>query len=98
MLINLHFQLVQRISILFMPQKYQPDYKYLRHVPIKKVHLFTGIQLMCLIVLWVIKSIKKISIIFPLMVSIIIQMEYSSKRFKKKGSYQKILKIHRNLE
>ena len=41
-----------------MPAKYQPDYDYLRHVPIRRVHLFTAIQIICLIVLWVVKSVK----------------------------------------
>ena len=61
-------QIVNRILIWFMPQKYQPDYMYLRHVPTWRVHLFTAIQVLCLIVLWVIKSIKKTSITFPIMV------------------------------
>ena len=62
-------QLVDRIAIWFMPAKYQPDYMYLRHVRTKRVHLFTAIQLLCLTVLWAIKSYKKISIAFPIMVS-----------------------------
>ena len=37
-------QLMQRISIIIMPPKYQPDYIYLRHVPLRRVHLFTAIQ------------------------------------------------------
>ena len=37
-------QFIDRIFIMFMPQKYQPDYIYLRHVQLKKVHIFTGIQ------------------------------------------------------
>ena len=53
-----------------MPPKYQPDYTYLRHVPLKRVHLFTAIQFMCLAILWVIKTIKSISIVFPLMVNL----------------------------
>ena len=53
-----------------MPAKYQPDYGYLRHVPIKRVHLFTAIQVVCLILLWIVKTIKIISIAFPLMVGI----------------------------
>jgi len=65
------FQFVQRVLIMFMPPKYQPDYMYLRHVPLRRVHLFTTIQIVCLIGLWVIKTIKQISIIFPLMVCII---------------------------
>lgn len=61
-------QLVQRIVIVFMPAKYQPDYPFLEHVPLRRVHFFTVIQVLCLAVLWVIKSINEISIIFPLMV------------------------------
>lgn len=34
-----------------------------------KVHIFTLIQLACLIMLWLIKSFKSTSILFPLMVS-----------------------------
>ena len=37
-------QFIDRIFIMFMPQKYQPDYIYLRHVQLKKVHIFTAIQ------------------------------------------------------
>ena len=61
-------QLIQRLFIIFMPPKYQPDYIYLRTVPLRRVHMFTAVQLACLIVLWVVKTIKSISIIFPLMV------------------------------
>lgn len=60
-------QFVDRLSLFFMPLKYQPDYIYLRHVGIKKVYLFTFIQLMCLVVLWVIKSTDA-AIVFPIMV------------------------------
>uniref|UniRef100_A0A1I8HGP4 HCO3_cotransp domain-containing protein n=1 Tax=Macrostomum lignano TaxID=282301 RepID=A0A1I8HGP4_9PLAT len=61
-------QLVQRIGLFFMPQKYQPDYIYLRHVKLTQVHKFTIIQVLCLVLLWVVKAIKKISILFPIMV------------------------------
>merc|ERR1711884_838105 len=40
---------------------------YLRHVPMKKVHLFTIIQIGTLVALWIIKSTPA-SLIFPLMV------------------------------
>eukprot|EP00794_Sanderia_malayensis_P004975 gene4975-5624_t len=39
-------QFVDRVSIILMPLKYQPDLSYLRNVPIKRVHIFTGIQLL----------------------------------------------------
>ena len=37
-------QLVDRILLIMMPPKYQPDYPYLRHVPLTKVHIFTLVQ------------------------------------------------------
>lgn len=61
-------QLISRIFLMFMPEKYQPDYVYLRYVRTSRVHLFTIMQITCLILLWVIKSIKSISILFPIMV------------------------------
>ncbi|KQS70678.1 sodium bicarbonate cotransporter 3 isoform X16 [Drosophila erecta] len=65
-------QFFDRILIMFMPAKYQPDYMFLRQVPIKRVHLFTMIQLACLIILWLIKSFTQTSILFPLMLVVMI--------------------------
>ncbi|NXN07725.1 S4A4 protein, partial [Indicator maculatus] len=60
-------QLTDRVRLLLMPAKHQPDLAYLRHVPLHKVHLFTFIQLLCLALLWVIKS-SVAAILFPVMV------------------------------
>ncbi|KAK4328619.1 hypothetical protein Pmani_000990 [Petrolisthes manimaculis] len=65
-------QFFDRILIMFMPVKYQPDYTFLRQVPLKKVHLFTAIQLTCLALLWIIKSFKQTSIFFPLMLVVMV--------------------------
>ncbi|XP_077297814.1 na[+]-driven anion exchanger 1 isoform X1 [Arctopsyche grandis] len=70
-------QFFDRIMIMFMPQKYQPDYMFLRQVPIKRVHMFTLIQLGCLICLWVIKSFSSTSILFPLMLVVMIGIRKS---------------------
>ncbi|WAR10334.1 S4A7-like protein [Mya arenaria] len=59
---------IDRLGLLFMPAKYQPDLPYLRHVQINRVHLFTALQIICLAVLWVVKMIKSMSIAFPVMV------------------------------
>lgn len=61
-------QFIDRLLLILMPVKYQPDYPYLRHVPLWRVHLFTFIQILCVAGLWIVKSIKSISIIFPLLV------------------------------
>lgn len=65
-------QFFDRILIMFMPVKYQPDYTFLRQVPLKRVHLFTFIQLLCLVALWVIKSIFETSILFPIMLVVMV--------------------------
>src|SRR5437879_5453737 len=52
---------------MFMPQKYQPDYMFLRHVKTSKIHLFTLIQISCFVMLWLVKSYKPTSIAFPVM-------------------------------
>ncbi|KAM6148339.1 anion exchange protein 4 [Erethizon dorsatum] len=59
-------QFVKRVQLLLMPAKHQPDLLLLRHVPLNRVHLFTAIQLVCLGLLWIIKSTPA-AIIFPLM-------------------------------
>ena len=64
-------QMFDRLCLFFMPKKYQPDLTYLRRVPISRVHLFTTIQLLSLAGLWIVKDIKSISILFPIMVSFI---------------------------
>uniref|UniRef100_M4A772 Anion exchange protein n=1 Tax=Xiphophorus maculatus TaxID=8083 RepID=M4A772_XIPMA len=60
-------QFWDRIKLYLMPSKHQPDFTYLRHVPLRRVHLFTLIQIICLAVLWVLKS-TFLAIIFPVMI------------------------------
>lgn len=60
-------QLFDRLKLFGMPAKHQPDFIYLRHVPLRKVHLFTLTQLTCLVLLWVIKT-SPAAIVFPMMV------------------------------
>ncbi|XP_061211082.1 electroneutral sodium bicarbonate exchanger 1 [Neopsephotus bourkii] len=60
-------QFFDRLKLFWMPAKHQPDFIYLRHVPLRKVHFFTLIQLLCLVLLWAIKA-SRAAIIFPMMV------------------------------
>ncbi|XP_026173714.1 sodium bicarbonate cotransporter 3-like isoform X4 [Mastacembelus armatus] len=60
-------QLFDRIKLFGMPAKHQPDLIYLRYVPLWKVHVFTVVQLSCLIVLWAIKA-SAAAVVFPMMV------------------------------
>ncbi|KAK5933088.1 hypothetical protein CgunFtcFv8_004744 [Champsocephalus gunnari] len=60
-------QFWDRIKLYMMPSKHQPDFPFLRHVPLRKVHLFTLVQILCLAVLWTLKS-TFLAIIFPVMI------------------------------
>lgn len=67
----------QRILLFLMPKKYQPDLVFLRHVRLGRVHLFTLIQIACLILLFVLKLFKAISIVFPMMVLALIFIRFA---------------------
>ncbi|KAG7318083.1 hypothetical protein KOW79_019118 [Hemibagrus wyckioides] len=60
-------QFFDRIKLFGMPAKHQPDLIYLRYVPLWKVHIFTFVQLTCLVLLWVIKA-SAAAVVFPMMV------------------------------
>ncbi|KAJ8286690.1 hypothetical protein GJAV_G00042040 [Gymnothorax javanicus] len=60
-------QFWDRIKLFLMPAKHQPDFIYLRHVPLRRVHLFTLVQITCLAVLWILKSTVA-AIVFPVMI------------------------------
>uniref|UniRef100_A0A8C4NL47 Anion exchange protein n=1 Tax=Dicentrarchus labrax TaxID=13489 RepID=A0A8C4NL47_DICLA len=60
-------QFMDRLQLLLMPAKHQPDLIYLRHVPQRRIHLFTFIQAVCLALLWILKSTVA-AIIFPVMI------------------------------
>ncbi|XP_015275484.1 PREDICTED: electrogenic sodium bicarbonate cotransporter 1 [Gekko japonicus] len=60
-------QFMDRLKLLLMPLKHQPDFIYLRHVPLRRVHLFTFLQAVCLALLWILKSTVA-AIVFPVMI------------------------------
>ncbi|KAM3832134.1 electrogenic sodium bicarbonate cotransporter 1 isoform 3-T4 [Vipera latastei] len=60
-------QFMDRLKLLLMPLKHQPDFIYLRHVPLRRVHLFTFLQALCLALLWILKSTVA-AIVFPVMI------------------------------
>uniref|UniRef100_F1KS49 Anion exchange protein n=1 Tax=Ascaris suum TaxID=6253 RepID=F1KS49_ASCSU len=74
-------QLFDRILLLLMPMKYQPDTIYIRHVPISVIHKFTFCQFACLAVLWTVKSIKQTSIAFPVMLVVMVATRKVMEKF-----------------
>ncbi|KAF4527100.1 hypothetical protein B566_EDAN013733 [Ephemera danica] len=57
-------QFFERLQLFLMPVKHHPQVPYVRRVRTAKMHLFTGIQLACLVLLWVVKSTAA-SLAFP---------------------------------
>ncbi|KAK6629364.1 hypothetical protein RUM43_003181 [Polyplax serrata] len=57
-------QFFDRLKLFFMPVKHHSQASYVRRVQTMKMHLFTLIQLLCLVMLWVVKS-TPISLAFP---------------------------------
>ncbi|XP_028557596.2 band 3 anion transport protein isoform X1 [Podarcis muralis] len=49
-------QLYDRILLMLKPPKYYPDVPYVRKVKPLRMHLFTFTQILCLVLLWVVKS------------------------------------------
>ena len=74
-------QFIERCGIVFMPSKYQPDHLFLRHVPLRRVHLFTLIQTLCVVAMWGLKLIKPISFTFPLCVMAMCFVRKAMERF-----------------
>ncbi|KRZ76643.1 Sodium-driven chloride bicarbonate exchanger, partial [Trichinella papuae] len=56
----------QRLLLFFTPIKNQPDFSYLRLIPIRRIHLFTCVQILFFIILCVVNYVDVIEIFFPL--------------------------------
>ncbi|XP_041672398.1 solute carrier family 4 member 1b (Diego blood group) [Cheilinus undulatus] len=57
-------QLWDRMLLLLIPKKYHPDEPYATRVSTGRMHLFTAIQIVCLALLWIIKS-SPVSLALP---------------------------------
>jgi len=51
-----HLRFVERIKLLFVASSNHPDHRYIRKVKTRKIHFFTLIQIVCLIIVLVVKS------------------------------------------
>lgn len=61
-------QLIERISLMFITKRRpQQEYAFLKYVQVRRVHMFTIIQILTLVVVWTLKFIPVTSIGFPLL-------------------------------
>ncbi|XP_048525928.1 band 3 anion transport protein [Dendroctonus ponderosae] len=72
-------QLFDRLRLFFMPVKHHPQASYVRKVRTVKMHIFTFVQVMCLIMLWVVKSTAA-SLAFPFFLILMVPLRDQLKR------------------
>ncbi|MCQ4363974.1 sodium bicarbonate transporter family protein [Mycobacterium gordonae] len=60
-----------RLKLWLTDRNLYPDTHYVRHVPWKVIHLFTLVQVLCLVVLWILKS-SPAGILFPLFIAMLV--------------------------
>ncbi|XP_035701691.1 anion exchange protein 2-like [Folsomia candida] len=72
-------QICDRIVLFFTSKDAHPQTVYVRRVPPWKIHMYTAIQIMTLVFLWVVKSIKEIAIFFPIVLMLLPPIRQSLK-------------------
>ncbi len=83
-------QFFERIMLWVTDPKLYPSASYLKVVPSRDVHRFTFIQLLCFILLWVLKT-SKIGILFPLMIAALVPIRIFISSFFKKGAIEALV-------
>ncbi|KAK7919613.1 hypothetical protein WMY93_010897 [Mugilogobius chulae] len=66
-------QLWDRMLLLFIPKKYHPNEPYATRVSTGRMHFFTAIQVVCLAILWIVKS-SPLSLALPFVLILTIPM------------------------
>jgi hypothetical protein len=73
-------QLFERLSLWAMDSDLYPPAHYIRRVPNLQIHIFTAIQLACLVILWMTKA-SAIGILFPLFIALLVPIRFLLNRF-----------------
>ncbi|XP_072312451.1 solute carrier family 4 member 1b (Diego blood group) isoform X2 [Eucyclogobius newberryi] len=75
-------QLWDRVVLLFIPKKYHPNEPYATRVGTGRMHFFTAIQVVCLAVLWIVKSSPlSLAVPFVLILTIPLRMFMTGRMF-----------------
>ncbi|CAD5226586.1 unnamed protein product [Bursaphelenchus xylophilus] len=67
-------QLIQRVVLFFIPEKYLPVTPYTEQVGIWRMHMFTWIQIVCLVFVYMVKHYKKTALAFPFVLMLFITL------------------------
>jgi hypothetical protein len=72
-------QFFERLSLWLMDPALYPITHYIRRVPIWTIHRFTLLQLICLTVLWLVKT-SVLGLLFPLFIALLVPVRLSASR------------------
>ena len=75
-------QFFERLSLWLKDPALYPVTHYIRRVPRRVLHAFTLLQLVCLAVLWVVKS-SALGILFPIFIALLVPVRLLANRFFK---------------
>jgi HCO3- transporter integral membrane domain len=64
-------QFFERLNLWLMDSALYPGTHYIRKLKNRTIHVYTLIQLVCLIVLWIVKS-TALGILFPLFIAVLV--------------------------
>lgn len=73
-------QFFERLRLWIMDPNHYPRTHYVRQVPMRQIHLFTAIQLVGLVVLWVVKA-SALALVFPLFIVLLVPLRFALDRF-----------------
>ena len=73
-------QFFDRLKLWFMDSSLYPTTHYIRRVPKWTIHKFTFLQLVCLAVLWLVKT-SGLGLLFPLFIAGLVPVRFIAGRF-----------------
>jgi len=76
-------QFFERLSLWIKDPALYPSTHYIRRVPMKKIHVYTLLQLACLSALWLVKSSTNsvVGIMFPLLIALLVPVRLIAGRY-----------------
>lgn len=73
-------QFVERLKLWLTEPGLYPQSHFVRRVPNRTIHLYTMVQLVCLAVLWYVKS-SEFAVVFPLLIALLVPIRLMLNRF-----------------
>ena len=73
-------QFFERLSLWLRDPDLYPVTHYIRRVPTKTIHAFTALQVMCLAILWIVKS-SVIGILFPIFIALLVPIRMLAAKY-----------------